>query len=127
VAVMVDIPAHIDGLSRHLELSLFRILQESLTNIHRHSKSARANVAVIVRARTISLIVRDFGKGIPAKTLENFRAKGTHVGVGLAGIKERVRELDGEFQIQSDSTGTVISVKVPLTAEIEARRIPVDA
>jgi signal transduction histidine kinase len=125
VAVIVDIPAHIDGLSRHLELALFRILQESLTNIHRHSKSARADVAVIVRARTISLIVRDFGKGIPGKTLENFRAKGTHVGVGLAGIKERVRELDGEFQIESDAKGTTISVKIPLSAEIEAPRAPV--
>ena len=127
VAVIVDIPAHIDGLSRHLELALFRILQECLTNIHRHSKSARADVAVIVRPRTISLIVRDFGKGIPAKTLENFRAKGTHVGVGLAGIKERVRELDGEFQIESDAQGTVISVKIPLTAAVEAPRAAVSA
>ena len=126
-AVVVDIPAHIDGLSRHLELSLFRILQESLTNIHRHSKSARADVAVIVRARTISLIVRDFGRGIPADTLANFRTKGTHVGVGLAGIKERVRELNGEFQIESDASGTTISVKLPLTSEIEATRAPVGA
>jgi signal transduction histidine kinase len=127
VAVIVDIPAHIDGLSRHLELSLFRILQESLTNIHRHSKSARADVAVIVRARTISMIVRDFGRGIPAETLTNFRTKGTHVGVGLAGIKERVRELSGEFQIESDASGTAISVKLPLTSEIEAPRAPVGA
>jgi signal transduction histidine kinase len=125
VVLAVDIPAHIDGLSRHLELALFRILQESLTNIHRHSKSARADVTVTVRSRSISLIIRDFGKGIPAKTLENFRANGTHVGVGLAGIKERVRELDGEFQIESDSRGTSISVKVPLNAEIEAPRAPV--
>jgi signal transduction histidine kinase len=127
VAVIMDIPPHIDGLSRHLELSLFRILQESLTNIHRHSKSARADVAVVVRARTISMIVRDYGKGIPAVTLKNFRTKGTHVGVGLAGIKERVRELDGEFQIESDSTGTLISVKVPLTTSIAIPRVHVDA
>ena len=119
VAVIFDIPAHIDGLSRHIELALFRILQESLTNIHRHSKSARADVNVTVGARSISLTVRDFGKGIPAKTLENFRAKGTHVGVGLAGIKERIRELDGDFHLESDATGTLISVRVPLGDDTE--------
>jgi two-component system, NarL family, sensor kinase len=120
VAVSVDIPAHIDGLSRHMELALFRILQEALTNIHRHSKSAKADVSVLVRSRSISLYVRDYGKGIPLDTLVNFRTKGTHVGVGLSGMKERVRELGGDFKIESDSTGTSIVVKLPLTTQAES-------
>jgi signal transduction histidine kinase len=120
VAVSVDIPAHIDGLSRHMELALFRILQEALTNIHRHSKSAKADVSVLVRSRSISLYVRDYGRGIPFDTLVNFRTKGTHVGVGLSGMKERVRELGGNFEIESDHTGTSIIVKLPLTAQVES-------
>ncbi len=120
VAVSVDIPAHIDGLSRHMELALFRILQEALTNIHRHSKSAKADVSVLVRSRNISLYVRDYGKGIPLDTLVNFRTKGTHVGVGLSGMKERVRELGGNFEIESDPTGTSIVVKLPLTTQAES-------
>jgi len=120
VAVTVDIPAHIHGLSRHMELGLFRILQESLTNIHRHSKSAKADVSVLVRSRSISLYVRDYGKGIPLETLENFRTKGTHVGVGLSGMKERVRELDGDLEIESDHTGTSIVVRLPLAVQAES-------
>lgn len=127
VAVSVDIPAHIDGLSRHVELALFRILQEALTNIHRHSKSAKADVAVRVGSRNISLFVQDYGKGIPRETLTNFRNKGTHVGVGLSGMKERVRELGGELQIESDLNGTRITVKVPLGAHVEAPNVQVGA
>ncbi len=120
VAVSVDIPAHIDGLSRHMELALFRILQESLTNIHRHSKSAKADVSVLVRSRSISLYVRDYGKGILPEILMNFRTKGTHVGVGLSGIKERVRELSGDLEIESDHTGTSIVVRLPLAAQVQS-------
>ena len=127
VAVSVDIPAHIDGISRHVELALFRILQEALTNIHRHSKSAKADVSVRVGSRNISMLVRDYGKGIPRETLTNFRAQGTHVGVGLSGIKERVRELDGELQIESDLNGTRITVSVPLGAQVEATDVQVGA
>ena len=106
--------------SRGNGLGLFRILQESLTNIHRHSKSAKADVSVLVRSRSISLYVRDYGRGIPPVTLENFRTKGTHVGVGLSGMKERVRELNGDLEIESDHTGTSIVVRLPLTVQAES-------
>ncbi len=58
----------------------------------------------------------DYGKGIPADTLENFRVKGTHVGVGLAGMKERVAEFKGELEIRSDRRGTKIVVKMPIAS-----------
>ncbi len=117
VAVATRIPpAH---LPKDLELALFRILQEALTNIHRHSSSPKAEVSISLSARDVTLVVRDYGKGIPPETLDNFRSKGTHVGVGLAGMKERVTEFNGQLEIESDETGTKIVVKVPRAAQAE--------
>jgi signal transduction histidine kinase len=113
VAVSTHISAEAEHLPKELELALFRILQEALTNIHRHSKSSKAEVSVSVVSQEVTLIVSDYGKGIPAETLANFRKKGTHVGVGLAGMKERATEFKGELEIQSDETGTRIIVRVP--------------
>jgi signal transduction histidine kinase len=103
-------------LPRSVELVLFRVLQESLTNIHRHSKSPRAEVALKGDKTNVMLSVQDYGSGIPEDTLENFLRKGTRVGVGLAGMRERVREQGGQFDIRSDAQGTLIEVTLPRTA-----------
>jgi len=86
-----------------------------LTNIHRHSGSSRAEIALKVFSDKVILEVRDFGKGIPHELLRNFQSKGTNFGVGLAGMRERLRELGGQLDIQSKAPGTVISVTLPLT------------
>jgi signal transduction histidine kinase len=114
VAVKIDLPNDLGRLPRPLELGLFRILQESLTNIHRHSRSPRAEVALKPSSETVILQIKDYGKGIPHELLAAFRKKGTSFGVGLTGMRERVRELGGELDIQSSPTGTVISVTLPL-------------
>jgi signal transduction histidine kinase len=114
VALSCSISREADHLPRQLQLTLFRILQEALTNIHRHSKSRRADVSVSLTSEKVILVVRDHGCGVPSEVLANFKAKGTHVGVGLAGMKERIRELHGEFEIRSDSTGTQITVLAPI-------------
>jgi signal transduction histidine kinase len=119
IAVTKSFSPGADHLPKDLELALFRILQEALTNIHRHSKSSRAEVSVLVQSREVILAVSDQGVGISAKTLENFQTKGTHVGVGLAGMKERVTELKGELKIQSNGTGTKILVKMPIQSRPE--------
>jgi signal transduction histidine kinase len=103
-------------LPRSVELAFFRVLQESLTNIHKHSKSPSAEVLLRAEKDTVILRVRDFGTGMPAETLENFRNLGTQVGVGLAGMRERIREQGGEFKIDSDANGTTIEVSLPRTA-----------
>lgn len=117
IDVSVDISEQVKRLPRHLELTLFRILQETLTNIHRHAKSARAQVSVQVKSQEVFLVVKDFGKGIPRDTLADFEANGTHVGVGLAGMKERAREFGGKWDLKSGDGGTEITVKMPLTAD----------
>jgi signal transduction histidine kinase len=63
------------------------------------------------------LCVRDYGQGIPRETLERFLHDGTHVGVGLAGMRERVAEQNGRFEILSDESGTAIEVGMPLLAD----------
>jgi two-component system, NarL family, sensor kinase len=103
-------------LPRSVELALFRVLQESLTNIHKHSKSPRAEVTLRPEKANVVLRVRDFGDGIPGETLDNFVQSGTRVGVGLAGMRERIREQGGKFDISSNGDGTTIQVSLPRAA-----------
>lgn len=115
IAVTQEIELGEARLPRNLELALFRVLQESLTNIHRHAKSACAEVSLRKWPESIVVLrVRDFGRGIAPDTLQNFLTKGIRMGVGLAGIRERVWELGGKFALESDPTGTTLKVTLPL-------------
>jgi signal transduction histidine kinase len=118
IEISTDIPDTPTRMPHSVELALFRVLQESLTNIHRHAKSSRAEISLRVVSNSAVLLVRDHGTGIAHETLERFQRDGTHVGVGLAGMQERVREQGGTLEIQSDETGTAIEVNMPL------RRVP---
>lgn len=102
-------------LPRDLELTLFRVLQEALSNVQRHSKSSKAEVHFRADQRNAILRIRDFGVGLPPDTIRSFQENGTSVGVGLAGMKERVRERNGRFEIHSDSNGTSILATFPLS------------
>src|SRR5262249_53406525 len=101
-------------LPREMEIALFRVLQEALTNIHRHSKSTSAEVGFEPSAENVVLTIRDKGVGIPKEVLDRFRSSGTS-GVGLAGMRERIRELGGTFEVESSSEGTTVKVVVPLS------------
>jgi signal transduction histidine kinase len=113
IEVNMHLPNDVVRLPRSIELGLFRVLQESLTNIHRHSGSSRAEIALKVFPNKVTLEVRDFGKGVPPEMLESFRTKGANLGVGLTGMQERVRELGGQLNVHSEH-GTLISVNIPL-------------
>jgi signal transduction histidine kinase len=114
VQISTKIADEMGRLPRPVELVLFRVLQESLTNVHRHAKSSKADVSLYVADGSAVLQVRDYGIGIPAETLNHFRSKGTHVGVGLTGMRERVREHGGQFDIRSSESGTELLVTIPL-------------
>ena len=98
-----------------MELTLFRVLQESLTNILRHSGSSKAEVRLQRSEQEIVLSVRDYGKGIAPERLERFMKTGTDVGVGLGGMRERVRDLGGKLELQSQGAGTTVRVTLPFT------------
>ena len=115
IEVQMNLPPSIPRLLKEIETTLFRILQESLTNVHRHSGSKKVNVDIFYDAHTVSLRVRDFGKGIPLSSIRSFRDRGAGMGVGLGGMRERVRELGGVLRIEpGDPVGTVIAIEVPL-------------
>lgn len=100
-------------LPNHVELVLFRVLQEGLTNVLRHSAAKTAEVLLGHDEAYVSLSIRDFGRGMTPDLLEEFHRNGTGVGLGLAGLRERVRELGGDLQLKSNTSGTLVSVIIP--------------
>ncbi len=113
ITVDLKIPKDLGRLPRAVELVLFRVLQEALGNVMRHAKTLRAAVSVTPTRNRLVLEVRDFGVGIAPETLETFNRTGGRVGVGLAGMRERVREQGGTFEVQSSGRGTTIIVTMP--------------
>jgi signal transduction histidine kinase len=111
VQVSLDLPASMGRLERDYELSLFRIVQECLTNIHRHSGSKTASIRVVSDDGALMLEVRDEGKGMPAERLSEIQSRGA--GVGIRGMRERVLQLSGTMRIESDGSGTRIHVVIP--------------
>jgi signal transduction histidine kinase len=115
IEISVDLPDDVSQLSKPMALGLFRILQEGLTNIHRHANSSKAEVQLKLFSGEVVLKIRDYGKGISPDLLNVFKKAGVKSGVGLAGMRERVRELGGQLTIQSCEPGTLISVAMPLS------------
>jgi PAS domain S-box-containing protein len=115
IAVRTNLPPKFGrDLPRDVQLSLFRVVQECLTNIHRYSGSATAEVTISRSKDIITLEVSDKGKGIPAETLAKISA-GESGGVGFRGMRERVRQFGGQLEIRSDEKGTRILVVLPVT------------
>jgi signal transduction histidine kinase len=112
IAVSLEVPANFGRLPRATELAVFRMIQECLTNIHRHSGSALAAIQMARSSGDIRVTVRDDGKGIAPEKLAKLAVAG-ETGVGLAGIRERARSLGGELQIHSDGNGTEIRIIIP--------------
>jgi signal transduction histidine kinase len=113
IQAKLKFPEKMNRLPRPVELALFRILQESLTNVHRHSGSPTVEVEIEVDAGVVSLAVRDGGRGIPERVLDQFRESGI-AGIGLAGMRERVTDLGGELRVQSNAKGTLLQATIPL-------------
>jgi signal transduction histidine kinase len=113
VQTKLDLPRDLARLPQPLELALFRVIQESLINIHRHAQTARAEIDVKISPDQVAVHVRDYGKGMRKDALEQFNENGSSTGVGLAGMRERLHELGGLLEIHSDHKGTQISVTVP--------------
>jgi two-component system NarL family sensor kinase len=113
INVDLDLPAQFDRLPQSTEVVLFRVLQESLANVHRHSGSKVARIQLTMNSEKAVLTIQDQGKGFRDRSEEP-----TKVGVGIAGMRERVRELGGEFKIVSTPGGTTISATMPLQEKL---------
>ena len=111
--IELDIPDDFGRLPQDLELAVFRIVQEALTNIHRHSGSKTATIRLSRGGESVLLEIQDHGQGISAEKLAAIKAQRT--GVGIAGMRERVRQCHGELDVQSNSRGATISVTLPVS------------
>lgn len=107
-----------------VELALFRALQEGLTNAHRHSASPNVEIKFQRLPDRAILEVQDFGRGLPRAVMDRFHRTGAGSGVGLAGIRERVKELGGDFTIESTDRGTTLRSVVPLCADANPTEAP---
>jgi len=109
-----DASADVGRMSRETELALFRVLQESLTNVHRHSGSQTAHVQLSVKDGVAVLEISDEGKGIPATVMaESGESWQRAIGVGLRGMKERLGQLGGKLEISSTERGTTVIAMIP--------------
>jgi signal transduction histidine kinase len=95
-----------------LEITLFRVVQEGLTNVHRHSRSASARVGLRRSGPEVVLEVEDAGMGIPAGMLGRVQAQSAGVGVGIAGMRERLAQLGGTLEIESSPGGTLVRARL---------------
>lgn len=102
-------------LSKETETTLFRVVQQSLANIHRHSGSSRARIRIVIVGKSVIAEIGDEGRrGIPSEVLRGFYDGPRMPGVGLAGMRERIREMKGSFGVQSDTNRTPLAVGIPL-------------
>lgn len=116
IAANVELPVYLERLPQEHELCLFRIAQECLTNIHRHSGSSTALIRLWRTPREIKMEVSDAGRGIDQE-IQSKIASGESAGVGLRGMQERVKQIGGTLGIRSNGKGTSVLVVLPLTEE----------
>lgn len=114
IKVRLDLATKRERLPITIETALFRVLQESLTNVHRHSGALEVSIRFQYQAETVVLEIRDCGRGIPTELLRRLREASSETGVGLAGMRERLNELHGKLEIESDPHGTSMRAIVPL-------------
>ena len=111
IRVTMEISPDFPRPTKEMEIAIFRIVQESLTNIHRHSGSAEASVRVVQNNGRVLVEIKDSGKGIPQKSSPNLPGR---AGVGIRGMRERIRQLGGVLDIRSDDRGTTVEAILPM-------------
>ena len=112
VAMSLD---EIGRLPRPIEMALFRVVQESLTNVHRHASTSTASVRLTNTANEVVLDIQDCGLGLRGDLRkENDALVSDMFGVGIQGMRERIRQLAGTFDVEFTDKGTTVRVSVPL-------------
>jgi signal transduction histidine kinase len=112
IAVNLDIANDIGRLGNDKEIAVFRIVQECLTNVHRHSRSCTADVRLVRVNGRVRVEIRDAGKGMSLEKQLDLSSPG-QVGVGFRGMRERIAQLGGALEVRSDQNGTVVVATLP--------------
>ena len=114
IEVNIELPSKLDRLPRDVETALFRALQEGLTNVHRHSGASAVDIRLCMETDRVHLEITDNGRGIAEGKLTHLTDNNGEAGIGLAGMRERVRNLRGSLDIRSDTRGTRLIVSIPM-------------
>jgi signal transduction histidine kinase len=114
IAVKLEIDVALPRFPIEVETAIFRIVQESLVNIHRHSGSRTACITLRSNSAGVALSVRDEGCGISPELLRSFEEGAANIGVGVGGMRERARQLSGSIELRSANPGTLVEVKFPV-------------
>lgn len=115
IVIQLNVSEDFGRLPAEMELAIFRVVQECLTNIHRHAESKSARIRITREKGSVLIDVRDEGKGISPQRLAEIQTHGS--GVGIGGIRERLRRFGGEMKIESNGSGTVVSATIPIPHE----------
>jgi signal transduction histidine kinase len=107
----------IERLPNDIEIVLFRVLQESLSNVHRHSGASLVNIRLARSDESVLLEVQDNGVGIAPALLDSLQNTNIDAGVGLAGMRERTDDLNGQFEMESSPSGTTLRIRIPLSPD----------
>jgi two-component system NarL family sensor kinase len=118
VELELDLQTGFGRLPQEAETALFRVVQESLTNIQRHSGSPTATIHLRGDSNCVNLDVSDRGRGMSKNAIERGNGSGTRLGVGILGMRERMMQLGGKLEIESSSSGTKVRVSIPLKSEV---------
>jgi signal transduction histidine kinase len=110
-------------LPRAVELPLFRVLQAGLSNVHRHADTKSVDVLFEIVNGHAKLQIKDYGRGMDRDTLERFNLTGAGSGVGLQGMRERMRELGGRLEVESDDGGTIVRAIIPVPSSVNAKKV----
>ena len=113
IAVTMDLAEDLGRLPREIETAIFRIVQECLSNVHRHSGSPTACISLARTAEGIELFVADQGKGVPPGWFEDH----ANLGVGIPGIRERASQLGGRMDLKAGPNGVTIRVSLPMESQ----------
>jgi len=114
ITVKLELPPGLGRIRNEIEIAVFRIVQECLTNVYRHSGSRAAVVRIVGDEHTLTVEVDDEGRGLPGGIAPSDTASPVAFGVGLAGIRERIKQLGGKLEIQSSNRGTQVRAVFPL-------------
>lgn len=118
LAIALEIAEDFGRLPADMELAIFRIVQEGLTNIHRHSGSNSAEIRIARDDHRVRIAIADQGKGMSPERLAEIQSRGS--GVGIRGMRERVRQFRGDMKIESSGSGTQIVMSLPIAPSLSS-------
>ena len=118
ITLEAEIEAGFGRLAQEAETALFRIVQESLSNIQRHSGSKTARIHLRGGTEFVELQVSDQGRGMDQINIHHGGGPGTRLGVGILGMRERMAQLGGRLEVESSSSGTTVRATLPLKVEV---------